>query len=210
MKEQQLMNMEFAFKTNVKNETEVKEAFLIVDIQNDYFKSGKMALKGAEIASDKARSALQYFRNKKIPVIHVKHIDERDQLHFFKPNTFGAEIHQSVRPTADEPVFIKHTPNAFYQTELLSYLKKSGITNLIICGMMTHMCVDATTRAAKDYGFEVRLLEDACTTMDLEFEEKFVSADLVHTSFVAALGQYYAEIIKISDLLDVVVQADPQ
>lgn len=179
----------------------MKEAFLIVDIQNDYFDGGKMALKGAEKAAENARKALLYFRDRNIPIIHVKHIDIDNLLTFFTPNTFGAEIHQSVNPTDKEPVFIKHTPNAFYQTPLLSHLKKSRITKLTICGMMTHMCVDATTRAAKDFGIEVRLLEDACATMDLEFDGKEVGATLVHTSFVAALGQYYATILKTIDLL---------
>lgn len=190
-----------AFKTNSKNSSEMKESFLIVDIQNDYFDGGKMALKNAEKASKNAKNALTYFREKKIQIIHVKHIDVHKKLHFFKPNTFGAEIHQSVKPEKGEPIFTKHAPNAFCETELLSYLKKNGITKLTICGMMTHMCVDATTRAAKDYGFEVRLLEDACATMDLEYDGKIVSEEFVHASFVTALSQYYAEIIKANDLI---------
>jgi nicotinamidase-related amidase len=70
----------------------MKEAFSIVDIQNDFFEGEKMALKGANKASENARNALQYFREKRIPVNHVRHIDVQNQLHFFKPNTFGAEI----------------------------------------------------------------------------------------------------------------------
>jgi nicotinamidase-related amidase len=179
----------------------MKEALLIVDIQNDYFEGGKMALDGAEKASNNARIALEYFRNRRTPIIHVKHVDVQDQLTFFKPDdAWGTEIHHSVKPNEYEPVFIKHTPNAFYQTDLLKHLKNEGITNLTICGMMTHMCVDATTRAAKDYGFDIRLLEDACTTMNLEFNGNLVNAELVHVSFVAALGQYYAKPIKTGDL----------
>jgi nicotinamidase-related amidase len=177
------------------------EAFLIIDIQNDYFEGGKMALKGAYEAAENARDALQYFRRKAVPVIHIRHIDIHNRLAFFKPNTFGAEIHQSVKPADCEPIFIKHTPNAFFETELLSYLRGSQIHKLTICGMMTHICIDATTRAAKDFEFEVRLLADACTTMDLEFNGKFATADLVHASFVAALAQYYAEPVKTSKLL---------
>ena len=69
------------------------------------------------------------------------------------------------------------------------------ITDLVICGMMTHMCVDATTRAAKDFGFNCIVIGDSCATKDLEIHGQKVKAKDVQNSFLAALDYFYAEVI---------------
>lgn len=179
----------------------MKQALLIIDIQNDYFEGGKMTVKDADKAAEHAAMALQYCRSTGIHVVHIQHIDVENLLPFFQPNTFGVEIHELVKPTGGEAHFVKHTPNAFYQTGLLRHLQDHAVTNLAICGMMTHMCVDATVRAAKDYGFTVRLLADACATTDMLFDGEIIKADFVQNSFLGALGQYYAEIISTSNFI---------
>ena len=89
---------------------------------------------------------------------------------------------------------IKHSPNGFKNTELLEYLNSLNINDLVICGMMTHMCVDATTRAAKDYGFNGILIGDACATKDLEINGIVVKAEYVQNSFLAALNYFYSSV----------------
>src|SRR5678815_3237850 len=71
-------------------------ALLIIDIQNDYFPGGAMELEGAEAAGAKAGSAIEHFRSKGLPVIHVRHLSTRPGSTFFLPNTKGAEIHAGV------------------------------------------------------------------------------------------------------------------
>jgi len=66
----------------------------------------------------------------------------------------------------------------------------NGVERVVITGMMTHMCVDATARAASDLGFEVIVAEDACATRDLKYGDTVIPADLVHKSFLAALKSY--------------------
>jgi len=66
-------------------------------------------------------------------------------------------------------------------------IKKKGITELIVVGMMTHMCIDATVRAAVDLGYRTTLVEDACATRELSYQDKVVSAEQVHYSLVSAL-----------------------
>jgi nicotinamidase-related amidase len=56
--------------------------------------------------------------------------------------------------------------------------------------MMTHMCVDATARAAADFGFQVWVAEDACATKDLEYNGTVIPAEHVHKAFLAALRSY--------------------
>jgi nicotinamidase-related amidase len=65
--------------------------------------------------------------------------------------------------------------------------------------MMTHMCVDATTRAAFDHGFRCTLLHDACATRALSFNGVTVPAMQVQMSFLAALGAVYAKVVGTDD-----------
>ena len=169
-------------------------ALLLIDIQNDYFETRTMPLDGSDRASKNARLILDDFRANALPVIHVQHIATKPTATFFLPNTFGAEIHKNVEPLSTEQIIVKHFPNSFRETNLLEYLKSMNITNLVICGMMTHMCVDATTRAAKDFGFDCTLISDACATRNLEIQGQTVTASEVQKSFLAALNYFYSEV----------------
>jgi len=179
-----------------------KTALILIDIQNDYFDKGTMTLVGSDIASQHAKLILERFRADNLPIIHIQHIAAGPTATFFLPNTKGAEIHDNVKPLEREKVIIKHYPNSFQETELLDYLKSKGITDLVICGMMTHMCVDATTRAAKDFGFNIVLIGDACATKDQEINGQIVKAEEVQKSFLAALNYYYATVCTTQQYLD--------
>lgn len=169
-------------------------ALLLIDIQNDYFPGGAMTLQGAEEAGARAAELLACFREERMPVYHVRHLSARPGATFFLPGTPGAEIHESVRPRQGEPVTTKHYPNAFRETELLEALRKAGIDRLVIAGMMTHMCVDASCRAAFDLGFRCTVAGDACATRDLDFSGEAVPARQVHAAFLAALNGLYAQV----------------
>lgn len=171
------------------------KALLIIDIQNDYFENGAMELVGAEQASEKAKLILEKFRNEKSPIIHIQHIAEGTGATFFLPDTKGAEIHNDLKPQKNEKVIVKHYPNSFRETELLAYLKAQNISEIVICGMMTHMCVDTTTRAAYDHGFTCTLIGDACATKDLEFGTMKVDSNEVQISYLAALHGTFANVI---------------
>ena len=176
-------------------------ALLIIDIQNDYFDGGAHTLHGSAEACSKAKQVLDYFRNNKLPVVHVQHISTREGATFFIPSTQGAEIHEKVKPLPEEKLIVKHFPNSFRETDLLEYLKKKEITHLVVCGMMTQMCVDATVRAAKDHGFTCTLLSDACATRDVEIHGQHLKAAEVQKAYIAALNYFYANVIKTSDFL---------
>ncbi|WP_247716595.1 cysteine hydrolase family protein [Sinomicrobium weinanense] len=175
-----------------------KTALVIIDIQNDYFPGGTMELVSADEKAQNATKMLSYFRDNDMPVIHVKHIALQDGATFFLPNTKGAEIHKSVTPLKTEKIITKNYPNSFRDTKLLDYLKENNISNLVILGMMTDVCVDATTRAAMDYGFNNTIIADAVTTRDRELNGKIIPAEQVTESYLAglnALDGLYAKII---------------
>jgi nicotinamidase-related amidase len=167
-------------------------ALLLIDIQNDYFPGGANELENSSHAGIAAGKVLEAFRKRGYPVIHIQHISTRPGATFFLPDTTGAEIHESVKPRSGEPVFVKHFPNSFRETGLENYLKENGIQKLVMAGMMTHMCVDSTVRAAFDAGFECTLVHDGCSTRALKFGDKLIPAQQVHESFIAALGMFAA------------------
>lgn len=124
----------------------------------------------------------------------MQHIASDPALGFFLPDTTGAEIHETVLPLETETVIIKNFPNSFLETGLESKLREDGVTKIVVVGMMTHMCIDATVRAAVDLGFEAVLIEDACATRDLSYGNKTVPAEQVHYAFVSALNGMYANV----------------
>ena len=168
---------------------------LIIDIQNDYFPGGKMELEGSEQAGQVAGGLLKFFRERKLPIVHVQHVSARTGATFFIPGTPGVEIRPVVQPLPNETIIQKQYPNSFRETRLLGHLQQHDIKQLVIAGMMTHMCVDASTRAAADFGFECRIAQDACATLTLKLNDKVVSAPDVHAAFLAALNGTYGRVM---------------
>ncbi len=149
-----------------------ERALLIIDIQNDYFAGGRMELEGADAAADNASQALARWRKDGLPVL----------------------------PQGGERVIEKNFPNSFRGTELERALKQAGVKELVVAGMMTHMCVDASVRQAADLGYAVTLLGDACATRAQTFGGETVPARQVHAAFLAALNGFYAKVIPTHEL----------
>jgi nicotinamidase-related amidase len=175
-------------------------ALLVIDIQNDYFPGGAMELEGSDAAGAKAAEAIRSFREKNLPVVHVRHLSVRPGSTFFLPGTKGAEVHSLVTPKAGEAVVEKNFPNSFRNTNLQQVLEKQGIKNLVVAGMMTHMCVDASVRHAADLGYKITLLGDACATRAQSYAGEKVPAKQVHAAFLAALNGFYAKVIPTHEL----------
>jgi nicotinamidase-related amidase len=177
----------------------MKAGLILVDIQNDYFPGGRMELVGISEAGQKAAELLAVFRDNNWPTFHIQHISARKGATFFLPDTKGAAIHDCIKPHSGEPVIQKFYPNSFRETALLDELKKNQVEQVVICGAMSQMCIDATARAAFDFGFKCVVIEDACATRDLEFGGRTIAARQVHGSFMAALGAAYAEVLSLEE-----------
>jgi nicotinamidase-related amidase len=128
---------------------------MLVDLQNDYFPGGSMELVGIGPAAANARLLLDEFRKREMPIIHIQHIAAHEGATFFLPESNGAAINQRVVPLSDEIGVVKNYPNSFRDTRLLAVLRQQRIGDLLICGAMSHMCIDATVRADFDCGFHL-------------------------------------------------------
>jgi nicotinamidase-related amidase len=176
-------------------------ALVLIDLQNDYFPGGTMELVDAEPAVAKAAQLLTAFRQRGWPIVHVQHIAKRPGATFFLPGTTGAEIHASVRPSDGERIVTKHFPNSFRETSLLEALRGIDASKLVVAGMMTHMCVDTTVRAAADLGFQCSLAQDGCATKDLQFAGQSVDAKSVQLAYLAGLNGSFASVKTAQELL---------
>ncbi len=168
----------------------MKTALLLIDIQNDYFPGGKMELDGPVEAANKAAELLQCFREHAMPTVHIQHISLDPGATFFISGDRGTDIHDICAHFEGEPLVQKHTPNSFRETNLHELLKEWDIERVVITGMMTHMCVDATAGAAADLGFKIMVAEDACATRALTYGDTTIPAEHVHKAFLAALKSY--------------------
>src|SRR5690554_35810 len=171
-----------------------KRAVIVVDIQNEYFPTGKLPLVNIEGAAAKAAQVIETARQNKDLLVHVHHEFPDPNAPVFTPGSDGVNIHESVAPKGDEPVILKNYPNSFLKTNLKELLDTNGIENVVVIGAMSHMCIEATSRAASDFGYKVTVLEDACATMDLEFNGVQVPSAQVHATAMAALGFAYATV----------------
>jgi nicotinamidase-related amidase len=171
-----------------------KRAVLVVDLQNEYFPAGKLPLAGIEEAVAHAARVIDDARTKGDPVIHVRHEFPAPDAPFFIPGTEGVRIHPAVAPVEGEPVVLKNYPNSFLKTDLKKLLDAKGIEEVVVIGAMSHMCIDATTRAASDLGYKAIVVHDACATMDLAFGDQVVPAAQVHAALMAALAFAYATV----------------
>lgn len=175
---------------------------ILVDIQNDYFAGGNMEVVNMSAAAANAALLLEAYRKGSLPVIHVQHLAARAGATFLLPCTSGADIHPSVAPNVGEPVVVKHYPNSFRETMLLDLLKDRGVKEVTICGAMSHMCIDTTTRAAFDLGFTCTVAADACATRDLTFNGRTVPAADVHAAYMASLAVPFARVLSTSEIIE--------
>ena len=176
-----------------------RRATIAVDIQNDYFPGGKFPLDGMEEAAARARAVLDAARDRGDLIVHVRHEFTDPSAPFFHPGSEGAAINPAAAPRDGEIVVTKNSVNAFKDTDLQRVLDDHGVTDVVIVGAMSHMCIDAATRAASDLGYKTTVIHDACATRDLEFGGRTVPADQVHAAMMSGLAFGYADVVGTED-----------
>jgi len=179
----------------------VTRLLLLIDIQRDYFPGGRHPLVGSDAAAEAAARLLAAFRTTGERVVHVQHIWDGPDAAFFESETSGVEFDPRVAPDGQEHVIVKHEPNAFIGTGLESLLRATEADEIVVAGMMTSMCVDATVRAASDLGFSLAVAQDACAAPDLTLGDVTVPGVQVHTAFLAALDGTYARVAPVDALI---------
>ena len=177
----------------------MREVLILIDIQNMYFCEGDYKLYEPERAGKKAAEILEKFRMENKPVIHVKHNFKVDAM---ENGEYLLDFNEGVKPKKKEIIVSKNYPSAFLKTDLKKRLGKLKGDKLIIVGMMTHMCIDTTVRAAQNYGYKVTVIHDACTTKDLKWNGQTIDAQTVHDSIMASLQGTFGEVMSCEEFME--------
>ncbi|MDX2106185.1 MAG: cysteine hydrolase family protein [Candidatus Melainabacteria bacterium] len=179
-----------------------QSALVIVDAQREYL-DGSLPLHEIDKALVELKELLARARKLNVPVFHVVHHAPKGAP-IFNPDSEFSHIIDSVKPTDNEIVIVKHSPSSFVGTDLELLLKEQKKNNLVIGGFMTHMCINATTRSAADLGFAPTVVASTCTTRDLPaLDGQVLKAADVHKSNLAALADLVACVIpSIKELPD--------
>jgi nicotinamidase-related amidase len=186
-----------------RNGDSMKKALVIIDVQNDYFEDGKMPLHLPEKALAKINKLEESFTAKKLPIIYIQHIKEQGTADFFARGTKGVLLHENLKTNHSCIIIEKQFPNSFIETNLKETLDSLDVQQVIITGMMTHMCIDSTTRASKELGYEPIVISDATATKALTFEDHEIRAEDVQRSFLSAL-ESFSTVMKTSAYLNTI------
>ena len=141
------------------------KALLAIDLQNDYFPGGKFPLWNTDVVLQNIERAIEKANAQRIPVIHIQHV-AKGMAPFFNEGTPGADIHPRILAAApNAPVVVKEFADGFEKTTLEEKLAKLGVTDLLVCGMMTQNCVTHTAISKAAEKYNVTVLMDCCTTV---------------------------------------------
>ncbi|QZA82690.1 cysteine hydrolase [Deefgea piscis] len=145
-----------------------QRALLVIDLQNDYFPGGAFPLWNTDATLLNIEQAIAKATAVGTHIIHIQHIADPSLgiAPFFNKGSVGAEIHPSILAAApDAPVVIKAYADSFHHTDLEATLQKLGVTELLVCGMMTQNCVTHTAISKAAEKYTVSILADCCTTV---------------------------------------------
>jgi len=153
-------------------------ALMVIDVQQAMFDTAE-PFQGAAVV-ERIADLIARARAAHVPVFYVQHDggpgDECDS------NGPGFAFHPAVAPLAGDPVTVKRKNSGFYQTDLDAKLKAAGVDQLVICGLQTEYCVDATVRSAFERGYRVTVAADAHTTFDSEILD--AATIIAHTQHI--------------------------
>lgn len=178
-------------------------ALLLIDIQLGL---QEMDFYGTERnnpnAEENCQKILFAFREKLLPVFHVKH-DSTNPDSPLHPSKKGNAFNPLVQPITGEPVFAKSVNSAFIGTDLETHLRAMGISELVIVGLTVEHCVSTSVRMAANMGFDVVLISDATAAFDkIGVDGKVYSAELIYHTELANLNGEFARIIDAATFLE--------
>jgi nicotinamidase-related amidase len=137
---------------------------MVVDVQNALVKAHPY---NEQKVIENIKKLLNTARDNNKEVVYVRHDDGRGTD--LEQGTEGRQIYEDIAPKDSELIFEKQYNSSFFKTGLRQYLESKGIDTLIIAGLQTEYCIDATIKSAFDYGYEIIIPEETNTTFDNEF-----------------------------------------
>jgi nicotinamidase-related amidase len=174
-----------------------KRALLVIDVQKEYCPGGAWALPDAERTLPNIASLIARSRERGEPVVFIQHVAPAGSP-VFAQGSAGMEFAAGLDVRPGDPVFPKRHPSSFQETGLPAWIAQAGVAELDVCGYMTHMCCDTSTREGYSRGLVMRLYADACAARDLTVDGIVLPHGTVHRVSLGALARF-AKILKHSE-----------
>jgi nicotinamidase-related amidase len=172
-------------------------ALLVIDAQESFRVNDDWAQTHNPEVVGRIGQLVEAARQRDEPVVWILH-QEPGSGDEFDPDLGAVRLMSELQPSEDEPILRKTTINAFASTDLEERLRAAGADRLVICGMRTEQCVETTTRAAADLGFDVIYVADATTTSAIG---DLSASDIVERTVTVLEGREFATIATTADVV---------
>lgn len=172
----------------------MNKALLVIGLQSNYSNIKEFDINKSNYALQAISQVIDYFRSIKFPIFHI-------QNQVSKNGSSLVENIPELLPLENESVIISKDNNSFYETDLYEKLQDLNIDNLVICGLFTDLAIDTTVRYAKNLGYKITLISDACVSRNLEFNSIKFPSVLVNNVIFASLLNEYAEIFSSKEYI---------
>lgn len=173
-----------------------RPALILMDIQKGFdniaFWGGQRNNDNAEVS---AAELLKIWRDKKLPIFHVKHCSPNPNSLLYETNE-GHEFKDIVAPIDGETIIKNNVNSAFIGTDLKDRLDREKIFQLVIVGLTTDQCVSTTARMAGNFGYDTFVVSDATATFNKKgLDGQNYSAELMHETSLASLNGEFAMVV---------------
>ncbi|WP_151631850.1 cysteine hydrolase family protein [Noviherbaspirillum aerium] len=176
-------------------------ALLVIDFQQEYFEGGRLPIPQGRAALDQAKQLVSFADRHGIRVFHIQHAGANGGA-LFAADGATVAFHPDILPQARHEQVRKTTASSFASTDLHARLQAGGIKTLILCGLMTHMCVSTTARDARPLGYQVIVAGDACATRDIEaWDGGIITHAELHRAALTEISDSFGEILRTADIL---------
>ncbi|MDP6548697.1 MAG: cysteine hydrolase [Dehalococcoidia bacterium] len=183
-----------------------KSALLLQDLQNDLLKGSRtvVPLNGAQVTAN-CRKLLAKAREVGMPVIYVR-VSRRPDLRdaprppFGTPpgsggvpdlieGSVGAEVVSELAPSPEDAVVTKHTTSPFNTTDIEVYLRRFGVSTLILAGYSTTGVVEGSLRDARDKDYDCVVVRDCCAAGTVQEHDTCMDIVFPRMAWVAGVDQ---------------------
>lgn len=173
-----------------------KSALLVIDVQEGIVQDPYFPMFNTEVLLERINRVIEAYRQVGWLIVFIRHTEgDGSPLQLGLP---GWQLDARLKLQPNDVIMNKTTPDSFYHTELLGWLKTHDITDLTVCGLQTDYCIDTTTRSAFSHEFNVTLISDAHSTCD--------SGDLRASAVIAhhnrVLGGWFAKLKSTDELIE--------
>lgn len=180
-------------------------ALLVIDFQLEYFEGGRLPIPDGLAAMSKAKQLISFADENRMPVFHIQHLGAAGGPLFARDGETVA-FHPSIQPAPHHDVVQKTTASSFASTDLHQQLRAKDVKTLIICGLMTHMCVSTAARDARPLGYQVLVAGDACATRDIDgWDGGVVEHAVLHRAALTEVSDSFAEVLKTDGIISLPV-----